>query len=100
MHGSHAVIQNGFPGRWAGNRVFPNGFFEVVLSGGRELVIYGDASETKALTVTVNGTAQECRLDAEGVCRIPLGAEAEKELTVRISKSGTLYPLINAVAVR
>ena len=100
MHGSHAVIQNGFPGRWAGNRVFPNGFFEVVLSGGRELVIYGDASETKALTVSVNGTCQECRLDAEGVCRIPLGAEAEKELTVRISKSGTLYPLINAVAVR
>jgi hypothetical protein len=80
--------------------VFPNGFFEVVLSGGKELVISGDAAETKALTVTINGAARECRLDADGICQIQLAAEAGKELTVRISKSGPCYPLIYAVAVR
>jgi L-rhamnose mutarotase len=100
MHGSHSVIQNDLPGRWAGNRVFPNGFFEVVLSGGKELVIAGDAAETKVLTVSINGAARECRLDADGLCQIPLADEAEIELTVRISKSGSCYPLIYAVAVR
>lgn len=98
MHGSHSVIQHGFPGRWAGNRVFPNGFFEVKLKGGKELFIYGDASETKKFTVTINGHTQKARLDSDGICKLPLAEEPE--ITVRLSKDGMLYPLFHALVVR
>ena len=99
MHGSHSVVQHGLPGRWAGNRVFPNGFFEVKLQSGKELFVYGDATETKKFTVTINGTSQEMNLDNDGICKIALQS-SEREMTVRISKSGVFYPLIHALVVR
>ena len=99
MHGSHSVVQHGLPGRWAGNRVFPNGFFEVQLKGGRELVVYGDADETKKFTISINGRVEKALLDADGICKFPL-KEEEKEITVRLSKDGIIYPLFHAVVVR
>ena len=98
MHGSHSVIQNGFPGRWAGNRVFPNGFFEVTLKGGKELVITGDTSETKLFTLSINGVTRKLSLDNDGICKVPLESR-DKKITIRISKSGSCYPLIYALAV-
>ena len=99
MHGSHSIVQHGLPGRWAGNRVFPNGFFEVELKGGRELVIYGDETETKKFTVTINGVSQKARLDADGICKFSLDPGVEK-VTVRLAKDGIIYPLFHALVVR
>ena len=101
MHGSHSVIQNGLPGRWAGNRVFPNGFFEVTLKSGSQLVIYGDVTETQKITVSLNGgEGIKHTLDADGICKIPLEEGIGETVTVRISKSGSCYPLINAIVTR
>ena len=99
MHGSHSVVQHGLPGRWAGNRVFPNGFFEVTLKGGRELLIFGDVTETKKFTATINGLSHEALFDADGICKFPL-EPGEEKVTVRISKNGAIYPLIHALVVR
>ena len=99
MHGSHSVIQNGLPCRWAGNRVFPNGFFEVKLKSGRELIIYGDVTETKKFTVTINGKPCKAQFDDNGIYKIPLEAGGES-ITVRLSKEGAVYPLFHALVVK
>ena len=99
MHGSHSVVRNGLPCRWAGTRVFPNGFFEVKLKNGRELVIYGDMTETKKFTVTINGKVHKAQFDDNGIYKIPLEAGGES-ITVRLSKEGAVYPLFHALVVR
>ena len=99
MHGSHAVIANGLPQRWAGNRVFPNGFFEVILKRGSELIIYGDVTETKKFTVYADGKCFQSEFDENGMFRMPL-VFGEDTVTVRLAKNGPIYPRIYAVATR
>ena len=99
MHGSHSVIQHGLPGRWAGNRVFPNGFFEVKLKGGDELVVFGDVTETRKFTISINGISRKALLDSDGICKFPLDPSCA-EVTVRLSKEGLTYPLFHAVVTR
>ena len=99
MHGSHSVVQHGLPGRWAGNRVFPNGFFEVRLKGGEELVVFGDVTETRKFTISINGKKQNALLDADGICKFPLDP-ACAEVTVRLSKDGLIYPLFHALVTK
>ena len=99
MHGSHAVIANGLPQRWAGNRVFPNGFFEVILKRGSELIIYGDVTETNKFTVYVDGECFLSEFDENGVFRMLL-VSGQDTVTVRLAKNGPVYPRIYAVATR
>lgn len=99
MHGSHAVLHNGLPSRWAGNRVFPNGFMEMELKRGRELVLYGDAKETPSFILTCDGTRTEAEMNADGVFTLPLPAGGET-VKIRLEKSGSVYPIFYAAVTR
>ncbi|MBQ9804840.1 MAG: hypothetical protein IJW35_08360 [Lentisphaeria bacterium] len=100
MHGSHSVLRNGLPGRWAGNRVFPNGFIEVTVKRGDDLYIYGDISETREFVVCIDGDHRiYARFNDEGCWKLPVGADTET-MTLRLEKSGSEYPMFYAVVTR
>ena len=96
MHASHALMHNNYPARWAGNRVFPNGFFEFTLKRGRELFIYGDPA-VKDFILSCDGIRQKCSFDPQGKCVIKLECGGENIL-IRVEKSGKEYPLFYAFA--
>ena len=97
MHASHAAIFNGLPSRWAGNQVFPNGFFELEMKSGRELRIYGATEETREFTLTCNGVRRHCSFDKNGEFRMPI-SDGSPILKIRLEKSGCIYPRVYAVA--
>ena len=104
MHASHARILNGFPVRYAGNRIFPNGFIDMELkSPGKEasLVFYGDPeAEEKRFTALVDGVRRDCVFDADGFCAFAVSS-ACGVLKVRLKKSeGCDYPCFRAVGVK
>ncbi|MBO4492094.1 MAG: hypothetical protein J5944_12130 [Lentisphaeria bacterium] len=99
MHGSHAVLHKGLPSRWAGNRVFPNGFMEMELKRGAELVLYGDAQETKNFVLTCDGTRMEAEMNEEGVFALPL-PPGKETVKIRLEKSGSVYPMFYAAVTR
>ena len=104
MHSAHASVENGYPFRWSGNTVFPNGFLDMELSrpaAGCELVIWGDTVETSDFICTVDGeNRRQYTFDANGCCRIPLAAGSET-VKVRVEKApGAFYPRFRAVAVK
>ena len=99
MHGSHSGTYNGLPSRWAGNRVFPNGFLEMELGRGKELVIYGAPEETPFFTLACDGKSIPAEFDAEGKFTMPLPAGTQK-VHVRLSKRGAVYPRFYAVVTR
>ena len=104
MHGSHARILNGFPVRYAGNRVFPNGFIDMELKCPEKtakLVFYGDPeAEEKRFTSIVDGVRRDCVFDGEGVCSFDVPC-ADATLKVRLKKAeGGDYPYFRAVCVR
>ena len=91
MHASHTERKNGVPVRYAGNSVFPNGFFEVELkseTGGSIGIgfLSGSASECK---ITLNGRTERCRIPEDG--RLTLSAPGGPAV-LRIEKSGADYP--------
>jgi hypothetical protein len=96
MHASHAVLRNGLPSRWAGNRVFPNGFMEMKLKRGSKLVVYGESSEAEYFTLICDGENHQARFDSDGKFVLPLKRGKEK-VTVRLEKSGSKYPVFYAV---
>ena len=96
MHASHAVLRNGLPSRWAGNRVFPNGFMEMKLKRGSKLVVYGESSEAEYFTLICDGEKHQARFDSDGKFVLPLKRGKEK-VTVRLEKSGSKYPVFYAV---
>lgn len=98
MHASHAVIHNGYPARWAGNRVFPNGFFEVKLKRGKTLAIYGDPDAASDFSAVIDGKRFELSLNDDGVCFMPLEPGAD-DVCVRLEKRGKAYPMFHAVTV-
>ena len=99
MHASHAVLRNGLPSRWAGNRVFPNGFMEMELERGNELVIYGAAEESRNFTLFCDGVKYPAAFDDNGRFILPLKRSGNK-VSVRLEKSGSKYPVFYAVATR
>ena len=99
MHASHAVLHKDLPARWAGNRVFPNGFFEVTLQNGSLLEIFGDPEVTKEFAVTVDGERFAASFNEEGVYCLPLKKSEVKEITIRLEKRGNIYPMFYAVTV-
>ena len=99
MHASHAVLHHGLPSRWAGNRVFPNGFIEMELERGAELLIFGDAEETRDFTLTCDGKRMAAELDESGVFSLSL-PPLKKQVTVRLEKDGKIYPRFYAVVSR
>ena len=99
MHGSHAILHHGLPSRWAGNRVFPNGFIEMELKRGTELAVYGDPAETRKFTLICDGKRIAAEFDENGVFSLPLPSSAEK-VSVRLEKDGTVYPVFHAVVTR
>lgn len=102
MHGSHAVLHKGRAARFAGNRVFPNGFIEIDLhvpeNTDIEIIIYGAPDVTDELGVVLSDVRKHCRLDKCGYCR--LRANVTGPLVLRLEKSGSKYPLIYAVAAK
>ena len=99
MHASHAILHNGLPSRWAGNRVFPNGFMEMELKRGEKLFIYGDPDETRKFTLICDGERINVEFDDNGLFTMPLQPEG-KTVSVRLEKDGTVYPVFYAAATR
>ena len=99
MHGSHAAMLNGYPARWAGNRVFPNGFMEFKMKRADELVFFGSPEEAPSFAVTLDGTRQVCRWDANGQATIPI-PPGDLPVVIRLEKVGRAYPAFYAVATR
>ena len=96
MHASHTERKKGVPVRYAGNAVFPNGFFEVELKcvpkGEIRIdLLKGECSECK---ITMNGTTRKVTVPEDGV--IILTAPSDT-VTLRIEKSGRHYPAVIAV---
>ena len=104
MHASHVGSSDGEFYRFAGNRVFPNGFVEVELArpaNGGKLSVFGDPSETAKFRISLDGGSPiDAAFDAEGVAEFPVGPGG-KTVKVRISKApGAYYPRIRAVATK
>ena len=99
MHASHAILQNGLPSRWAGNRVFPNGFIEMELDRGDELVIFGVTEETRKFTLVCEEKRFAAEFDEQGKFALPL-SPGQNKVTVRLEKDGKIYPRFYAVLTR
>ena len=97
MHASHSVLHNGKPSRWAGNRVFPNGFMEMELKRGKELVINGAQELTDKFTLTCDGRKFTASFDENGCFTMPL-PESDEPVKIRLEKSGEKYPVFYSVA--
>ena len=102
MHASHVDSSDGEFYRFAGNKVFPNGFIEVELErpmNGGKLVVHGDTSETARFRIALDGRPPfDAAFDASGRADFTVGPGA-KTVKIRISKApGTYYPRIRAVA--
>ena len=99
MHASHAVLHNGLPSRWAGNRVFPNGFIEMELKRGTELLVYGAPEVTRRFTLVCDGRRIAAEFDDNGVFALPLPPAGET-VSVRLEKDGAVYPVFYAAVTR
>ena len=104
MHGSHARLLRGFPVRYAGNAIFPNGFIEMELKCSEEkvkLLLWGDPeAEEKRFAVSVNGIRRNGLFNDEGGCAFDVSPR-NGLLKVRLEKAeGADYPYFRAVAVK
>ena len=99
MHASHAVLHRGLPSRWAGNRVFPNGFIEMKLKRGTELLIYGAPEVTRKFTLVCDGRRIIAEFDENGRFVLPLPPDGET-VSVRLEKDGAVYPVFYAAVTR
>ena len=104
MHSAHASVENGYPFRWSGNTVFPNGFLDMELSRPETacvMAIYGDTQETADFICTIDGgERKQLKFDAKGCCLVELPAGKDK-VQIRVEKApGVYYPRFRAVVVR
>ena len=84
---------------YAATRVFPNGFMEMELKRGRELILFGDAQETRKFTLTCDGSRMESELNDDGVFTLPL-PPGKDTVKIRLEKSGAVYPIFYAAVTR
>lgn len=96
MHASHSELKNGIPVRYAGNTVFPNGFFETELKciPNGKICIYLMNDNVRECKITLNGKMQKVSVPENGV--IVLNAPTDT-VTLRIEKSGVIYPAVSAI---
>ena len=99
MHASHSVLHNNLPSRWAGNRVFPNGFIEMELKRGKKLVIFGEPDITDQFTLTIDEKSIIAQFDSDGTCQVEL-PPTSNSVKVRLEKYGMQYPVFYAVVTR
>jgi hypothetical protein len=101
MHASHAELHNSKPVRYAGNTVFPNGFFELELkvqpNQPGTIMLQGIPEDNLEFEFIVDGVSHIARFDEDGNCGIPFETSAAT-LPVKIKKRGKTYPAILAVA--
>ena len=87
--------------RYAGNPVFPNGFFEVELArpvSGGKMTIYGVENTNNQFVVEFDGQRIEAQFDENNTYSIDI-APSNELLLVRISKVGNQYPGFRAITV-
>ena len=77
MHASHCRIHNSFAARWAGNQVFPNGFFQVQLKRSDLLRIAGDAGEEREFILSCDGIIRKASFDEKGIFQMELDPSGE-----------------------
>ena len=105
MHASHARLWNGRPARFAGNRVFPNGYMKVSLAlpPGRSarLVLQGDAGAARRFSLTIDGRMSGAEFSSAGEygCEIKGAESGLGSVEVRVRKLGSIYPAIFGLAV-
>ena len=99
MHASHSELRDGVPVRYAGNSVFPNGFFEVELAcvPGGTIRIWLLKDGLREIRVTVNGVRRKVAVPEDGI--VALTAPSER-VTLRLEKSGAQYPAVFAISSR
>lgn len=98
MHAAHATVNEGEIFRYAGNTVFPNGYLKMLVKRGRQLVIYGDTSETADFCIMLDdGVKKQLTFDADNRVEIAIPA-GEGDLLVQLSKApGTAFPGFRAI---
>ena len=99
MHASHSALHNNLPSRWAGNRVFPNGFIEMELKRGKKLVIFGEPDIADQFTLTVDEKTMIAQFDSNGTYQVELPPTLDS-VKVRLEKHGMQYPVFYAVVTR
>ena len=100
MHASHAELHDARPIRFAGNGVFPNGFFELTLkaSPGQSgsLLIKGIPEENLEFEVIIDDLTKVASFDKDGNCYLPFKTSTTT-VKLKIKKMGTIYPAILAI---
>ena len=96
MHASHSELKNGGPVRYAGNTVFPNGFFEVELKcvPDGKICIELMKDNVREIKLTLNGTLRKYSIPENGVLVVKAPSES---VTLRIEKSGIHYPAVTVI---
>ena len=100
MHASYSELREGFPVRYVGNTIFPNGTVtvEFVAAPGDALEIGLDPSSVDALTVRVNGGAARTVRAEKGIARLPLGASGK--VSVTLSKADVADARVKDIAAK
>ena len=96
MHASHTNLVDNIPVRYAGNTVFPNGFFEVELKTqiNGKIIIYLLPQSAKEVKLSLDGIVDNYPVPLDG--KIVL--TSRKELSVlRVEKVGVDYPAVYAI---
>lgn len=103
MHASHSFLKDGVPCRIVANRIFPNGFIESTMknieNGSGFLKVKGNPAASPGFKITVNGSSSACTYDKDGTASIRINSSLGKTLSVKIEKTGSSYPEINAIWV-
>lgn len=100
MHASHAELRNSKPVRYAGNDVFPNGFFELELmvqpNHAGTLRLEGFSQKDLTFEVIADGVSHIAHFNEEGSWQLPFQTIGET-LHVIVKKIGENYPAILGV---
>jgi hypothetical protein len=105
MHAGHARLSNDRPARFAGNRVFPNGYLDVSLElppvRRARIVIQGEAGAARRFSLTIDGRMSEAEFSAAGEYdgEIEGAGSGAGSVAVRVQKLGSAYPAIFGIAV-
>ena len=96
MHAAYGVIENGMPGRYVGNQVFPNGYIEFDLKG------EGDRIELQGMgriNIEIDGVVKTVEMTAGQGSVVEFPAAGKTLRRCRLTKSGKEYPWILGVSL-
>ena len=96
MHAAYGDTENGLPGRYVGNQVFPNGYIEFDLAGeGCSIELQGAGK----INVEIDGVVKTACMTAGQGCVVEFSAAGKELRRCRLTKSGKEYPWILGVGV-